>query len=55
MKLFECLVTVLNVIMLLFTLFFLRGEYKLKDKATVVGFSFMALFDVANTMLIWWR
>lgn len=53
MHLIECFVTVFNVVMTLIMAFFLWEGVKAKDKASIVGFGFIILLFVANTVLIW--
>lgn len=53
MELIKCFVTVFNVIMAVIMAFFLWEGIRTKDKVSMVGFGFMILLCIANTVLIW--
>jgi len=51
---FRYLITILNIVMCLFIVFFMRGLKWGNDKASIIGFSAMLFSYIGSIGLIWW-
>lgn len=53
MTIIKALVTILNILMIVVLISCTVGRTWRRDKATLIGFGFMASLYVANSIMIW--